>query len=264
MEKIIFSDIDGTLINDHLEVTPRTVQSLKKAIANDTLFVPVSARMPLAIEPLINNISENSPIISYNGALIQNEDGETIDSITIDLEEVIQLCTFIEESSQNVYWNVYSNNNWLSQDKENFWIKREEKIVDIHSNESTINEISKLKEVHKLLIMGDTNEIIECEKILLRKFPDLSCSKSTPYYLEIMRKGINKGKAVKILADYYHIDLTDTIAFGDNFNDIDMLQTVGKGYVMLNAPQEVKQLIGNITNSNNFDGIAEVLEKMYP
>lgn len=76
-----------------------------------------------------------------------------------------------------------------------------------------------------------------------------------------MASGITKGKAVTELATSYGVELGDTIAFGDNFNDLDMLQTVGKGYVMGNAPTDLKSLIGDVTTDNNHDGIAEVLER---
>lgn len=69
MVQVIFSDIDGTLINSAFQVTERTKTSIKKAVPNGMLFVPVSARMPDAIQPIIQSIGISSPIISYNGGL---------------------------------------------------------------------------------------------------------------------------------------------------------------------------------------------------
>ena len=71
--KIIFSDIDGTLINDALKVTPRTRQALRHAVDTGILFVPVSARMPEAIKAILKVFLPDVPMVSYNGALIQDE-----------------------------------------------------------------------------------------------------------------------------------------------------------------------------------------------
>lgn len=62
------------------------------------------------------------------------------------------------------------------------------------------------------------------------------------------------------LSTHYGVSIADTIAFGDNFNDLDMLEVVGQGYVMANGPEAVREAIGRITADNNSDGIALVVE----
>lgn len=69
MVKIIFSDIDGTLINDALKVTPRTRQALRHAVDTGILFVPVLARMPEAIKPILKDFLPDVPMISYHDFL---------------------------------------------------------------------------------------------------------------------------------------------------------------------------------------------------
>lgn len=76
MVKIIFSDIDGTLINDTLKVTPKTRRALRHAVDTGILFVPVSARMPEAIKPILKDFLPDVPMISYNGALTKMNKGK--------------------------------------------------------------------------------------------------------------------------------------------------------------------------------------------
>ena len=78
-----------------------------------------------------------------------------------------------------------------------------------------------------------------------------------------MANGIHKGEAVSFLAAYYGVNIKDTIAFGDNFNDLDMLLTVGQGFVMANGPEIVQQRVGQTTTDNNHDGIAHVLNRYF-
>ena len=60
--------------------------------------------------------------------------------------------------------------------------------------------------------------------------------------VEIMHKGVNKGEALKALINYLGIDKDEVIAFGDNYNDLPMLELAGIGVVMGNANDEVKEL----------------------
>ena len=262
MVKIIFSDIDGTLINDALEVTPRTRQALRKAVNAGTLFVPVSARMPEAIKPILKDFLPEVPMISYNGAFIQDEYGQVIDSCPMSSQTAQEICQYLEKESSDVAWNVYAGKRWLSQNRDNHWISREERVVGLISEEANLEQIGYLSEVHKILLMGDPIYMETLENKLKKLYSDLSIARSLPYYIEIMASGIHKGRAVQTLAHYYGVDMAETLAFGDNFNDLDMLEVVGKAYVMANAPQKVKEQIGHVTADHNHDGIALVLETL--
>ena len=92
MVQIIFSDIDGTLINSDYQVTAATRASIVKAVQQGMVFVPVSARMPDAIQPIIQSIGISSPIISYNGALIQDQEGEVLASLPMQTQLALDIC----------------------------------------------------------------------------------------------------------------------------------------------------------------------------
>ena len=261
MVKIIFSDIDGTLINSAFQVTERTKIAIKKAVQNGMVFVPVSARMPEAIEPIIASIGIDSPIISYNGALIQDRDHQVIASLTMQTELALAVCGFVQSDYPDIAWNIYSYHDWYAMDRQHEWIVREEKIVGLDAKESSLPSLGQLDGVHKVLLMGDPEQIPSLEKELKKNFPELSIAQSAPYFIEIMAAGIEKGQAVRTLAAYLGVPLAETIAFGDNFNDLDMLKTVGKGYVMSNGPLAVQEAIGHVTDDHNHDGIAEVLDR---
>lgn len=261
MVSIIFSDIDGTLLNDQHEVSSRTKTAVKECLSKGILFVPVSARMPEAIKPITCSFLPEIPIISYNGAFVQDKTGYPISSSPMPFDVALSICSTVEEQFNDIVWNIYSGAEWISQDRDNKWVKREEEIVSVTSIQMALETISHSLTIHKLLLMGEPGSIVKAERLFKENYSDLSIAQSYPYYLEIMASGITKGKAVTELATSYGVELGDTIAFGDNFNDLDMLQTVGKGYVMGNAPTDLKSLIGNVTTDNNHDGIAEVLER---
>ena len=78
---------------------------------------------------------------------------------------------------------------------------------------------------HKIQIIGETDEVIGIEQILKEKFPYLSICRSHANFLEVMHKSATKGNAVRFLEDYFHVKMEECVAFGDNFNDLDMLES---------------------------------------
>ncbi|MFC3931703.1 Cof-type HAD-IIB family hydrolase [Streptococcus dentapri] len=259
--KIIFSDIDGTLLNhDHL-VTRETQQAIRACAAKNIYFVPVSARMPEAIQPIMDSIGITSPLIAYNGALIQAQDGSVIDSKTMPADKVFEICQLIEKEDKSLAWNIYSYQNWFSSHQAHNLVRNEELVVGLESQTRSLAELSSLNEAHKVLIMCPPEKTEQVLNKLKEQFPELSIARSLPHLIEIMATGIDKGQAVTTLATYYDVPMAQTMAFGDNYNDLEMLETVGQGVVMGNAPEPLKECIGKVTLDHNHDGIARVLEE---
>ena len=87
--KLIFSDIDGTLITSGGDVSPDTIDAIRKQIIAGNLFIPVSARMPKGIMNVVDKITNFCPIIAYNGALVLDEMGRPLNSQFFDAAEAI-------------------------------------------------------------------------------------------------------------------------------------------------------------------------------
>lgn len=258
--KIFFSDIDGTLINDDHQVTPKTKDAIRQKLAQDNLFVPVSARMPEAIMTVADTISDHYPMIAYNGALILDQNGKEIFSKTMSAVDAEEIVGVVEAKYPDLAWNAYSDHDWYSPKMEANL--NEEKIVQVESTKAHASDLADKKEFHKLLIIGDPDELASLQVSMKDQYPKLNFVKSSPILLEIFSKEVNKGEAVKFFIDYEKVDVNDTWGFGDNFNDQEMLKTVGHSVVMGNAPDELKQQADNITSDNNHDGIAEFLAKL--
>ncbi|TID17297.1 hydrolase, partial [Avibacterium paragallinarum] len=116
---------------------------------------------------------------------------------------------------------------------------------------------------HKILLMGEATQIEQIEPLLKQQFPQLSIHRSKKEYLEIMNKAATKANAIQFMAQRAAVDKADIIAFGDNFNDLDMLEYVGLGIAMGNSPEEIKRIAKQITVSNDKDGIAFSLNKLF-
>lgn len=251
----IFSDIDGTLLNDKHQVSYQTKQKIKELSAAHIPFILVSARMPKSMKMIQKELEINEPMICYSGGLII-DDKKVILSKTIDSLTVSKLLSFIQTNS-DVCTTIYFEDEWLVSDIDDPWVKQESQITGIIPQ-----NMKNIKEAHKILCMGESQDIDRLEQQLLNHFNDLSIYKSKSTYLEIMDGAISKSQAIRKFCLYYHIDLAKTISFGDNYNDIDMLKTTRWGFAMSNAPIGVLKQIERHTLSNNEDGIVYALNEL--
>ena len=88
----------------------------------------------------------------------------------------------------------------------------------------------------------------------------VTVTRSKPIYLEFLHPSVNKGAGFEALCSHLEIPLEQTAAFGDSFNDIEMLQMAGEGIAVENAIPEVKAVVQRICPSNEENGVAQVLE----
>lgn len=90
----------------------------------------------------------------------------------------------------------------------------------------------------------------------------MDVSYSSNRYIEFNHKGVNKGAGLKKLADLLHIDIQDTIAIGDNYNDLSMIKDAGLGVGVQNAAPGIKPDCDYITTATCEEGaVCEVIEK---
>ncbi len=112
--------------------------------------------------------------------------------------------------------------------------------------------------------MGDPTSAGRAEKDLRDIFDgDAAIYRSKREYIEITPKGVSKSAAMRELCRIYGTSAERTLAFGDNYNDLDMLKAAGLSVAMGNAPEEIKAACGMTTGDNNSDGIYSALTKIF-
>ena len=100
------------------------------------------------------------------------------------------------------------------------------------------------------------------ERTLGEKFPALNVVRSSKFLLEIMDKSVSKATGIKVLLKHYGFTLDEAVAFGDNYNDAEMLKLIPQSVAMANAPDAVKKLAAAVTDSNEHSGIYTYLVKI--
>ncbi|HBH3034913.1 TPA: HAD-IIB family hydrolase, partial [Clostridioides difficile] len=118
------------------------------------------------------------------------------------------------------------------------------------------------KDILKFVIIEEKNpSILDEIRKELRKVQGIKITSSWPNNIEVMNEGVDKGNAVKILAEKMNIDREDIIAFGDNYNDIEMIKFAGLGVAMGNAEEFIKQEADYVTDTNQDSGVAKAIYK---
>lgn len=264
MTKIIAVDIDGTLLNSKSKISEKTQKALENALREGNIVVIASGRDPKGVIQYAEALKldqYDSLLSNYNGARITNYDTqELLINHTLDLSEMKKLLEFSEDLDIN--YTIYYDGKCYTNSMDTY------KLKDTSSkNNMEIIYDPKLSynidfEPNNVLFACHPDKINESIAKIDDVFNDkFTFVKSTPYYYEVMPKGISKGKSLLEIAKYYDIPIEDTIAFGDEENDLTMIEAAGIGVAMGNAIDLVREAADYITLSNDEDGIADYLEK---
>jgi len=265
--KIVFSDIDGTLLNKDRQLSNSTISEIKK-LKNKIPFILISARMPAAMRHLQKELEiEELPIISYNGGLIIVND-QVVSTTEIPVTIIEHLTKW--NSNLKCHLSLYHNDEWYVPSMD-YWAKREENNTKISPEVKITEDIittwkKENKGAHKIMAMGEVAEIDQIVEFLSAEYPnELHLYRSKSTYLEISPKSISKLTAIKFLLEqHFNFDLEDVIAYGDNYNDVEMLNHVGFGVAVGNAREEAKLVAKHITALSIEDGVALSLQQLSP
>lgn len=242
----IFTDLDGTLLNDEKEIGNYTKEVIKK-YKNDINIIPTSARSFNRIKPYLEELGllDNfNYTICFNGALIVNNQGVELFSSHISKSTMQELTNLIDK--YNIEWMIYTKNELFKRSK----------IEDI-------NKFIRDNDTFKLIGTSTEEKIDEIRKELSVMNDKLEITTSMSGRLVIVNKGSTKATAVEKIMARLNIGRENIIAIGDGENDIEMIKNAGYGVAMLNAPEAVKKTSRMITKyTNNEDGVGKIIEEI--
>lgn len=260
---MVFSDIDGTLIDSKHQISKDTGQKIRELYRAGIPFILVSARMPSGILPLLKELEIKAPIVCYSGAVVLDEQGACVRTAGIPREMAVLIDEYIKKEWKSVCCSAFCHDHWIVDNRNDKWVAQEQAITSSVPSEGRISDfILPDGQVHKFLCMGEAGQIAGLNKAMKEKFPQLSIYRSKDTYLEIMDGAVSKSGAVRYLCGAYGISPEETVSFGDNFNDVDMLLSTGASFAMGNAPEEVKRQARHVTLDNDHEGVLEGLRQL--
>ncbi len=248
--KMIVTDLDGTLLRKDKTISPYTIEVIAKLRRSGHKFVIATARPLRAAKKFLESVEIDAGIY-HNGALLYLGKNK-IDSYQIDrVQDVIHSILHLNPSvsvAAEADDILYSN-----FDAERLWPG-----TDYTLTQTGFSEIYGRK-ADKIIVEVNSLEDIEKYKSILAD--DLYIQISENKIGMIMKKAAVKSNGIQHLASEFEIGTENIIAFGDDYNDIDMLQTAGIGICVANGLDIVKNHADIICGSNEEDGVAKWLEE---
>lgn len=263
--KILFTDLDGTLLNNQSMVSEKTKSFLDEFIHAGNKLVLSSGRplnSILEVKELAGLDYPGILIIAYNGALIFDCDSQ---SAILEKRLPLSYVSYLQAQAkaQNLHIQTYTDDavvNTAEDDEIRFYRRRIHLPLIIADDYASFLEKEPLKML--AIHLSDHSRLTAfCDSISDWAYNKVQYIFSNDYYLEIFNKDAGKGNAVRYVCDYFNVQTSDTYAAGDAENDISMLEAAGCGIAMLNAAPEVKEAADAITLlDNDNDGLAVYLE----
>ena len=246
--KLIVTDMDGTVLGEDHRMTDGNKKALKEAEKNGVKVVFATGRFHDSAKEHIDFLENIMPIISSNGSIIKHPiTNEVLYSNFIDKEVSIEIVEILEK--HNVKYQAYTDEIILQKyETEDEMRMMKEFIEKTFSDKTEISFKKDLREdirnsnVLKFNIMEiDRPDLIDKVRVDLELVKNIEVTSSWKDNLEVMSEGSHKGNAVEYLCELLDIDREHIIAFGDNYNDLSMIEFAGTGVAMGNAEDDVKK-----------------------
>lgn len=263
--RLVALDMDGTLLTDSMEITPRTANAIRSGMERGVRFVLATARPFCSARPFAEALGLETPLVCCNGALVYDGLGKVLDARPIASDAAAEMASFCQE--RGLYMKVYDGGVFYVQEPTQETLKYSprygipyEAVGDMASFiakkalspcafvvHAKPGEIPSLKAEMERLWAG--RAVGDCPNDHAIHFTDARASKLA---------------AIQSIAGEWGIPREEVLAVGNGGNDREMILWAGFGVAMANSVDGLRELADHVAASNNEEGVAEVLERHLP
>lgn len=268
MKQLVAIDLDGTLLNSANQVSSANRQAIQQLTKQGVILAIATGRSQYSVKKIFQELGVDGYLIGQNGAQISRiEAGESELLYTQPLGNPAVFDSFqlALQTKVTVIANTLQMSYKLTQDTaqlvQEFQMTRPDLVeLSVEQMQDVLFK-EKLTFLKMAFISRDTSML----ELLKNQFSEkgLNAFFSDRNYIELIAEGVNKGASLQWLSHHLHIGRKEILAFGDQENDIEMLQYSGLGIAMGNAQRKIKEAADSVTSSNNDSGVAKVLTKYF-
>jgi len=264
MYQIVASDLDGTLLSPEHSLTDYASQTLQRVTEKGISFVFATGRHHVDVGQIREKLAIDAYMITSNGARVHDSQGNLLFAHNLEQDIAKELIT-LNYQDPDVLTQIYRDDEWFiaheCHDDSSFFMESDFRYQLYHPADFSTEGVSKV-----FFTCNDHQRLLVLEEALVARFGDrVNVSFSLPICLEVMAGGVSKGHALESVARRLGYSLQDCIAFGDGMNDKEMLSMAGKGCIMENGQQRLKDLLPELTviGNNGQDAVPRYLRQLY-
>lgn len=275
--------MDGTLLNEKMEVSDRNIQAIKDAQKAGIEFLIATGRGLSEAKPFLRN-QVHPGYITLNGAEVFDSDEKLISSNPISAESQNKVVDYFHK--YNVYFEVVTDKGIFSNDREARVNNLANLLVKLNPGTSFKQALRDTQERVKMMPMNFVDSydhifsdksfkimkligfnehqhrvLAPMKKEITKNIKDVVVTSSSPNNVEVNSVDAQKGIALLQYAKKRNISPDEIMAIGDNLNDYSMIRDAGVGVAMKNAIPAIKEIAQVETDNNANDGVAQIIEK---
>lgn len=259
---IITLDLDNTLLNTKGKITTKTKKYLKELHNNGHIIVIATGRIFDTCYEIISKLDFINYMITDTGSLIYEiKDKKVVYKKKLSKENIKSLIDLYDDSFEYV---EFSDEHYYYK-----YSKKEIKHFGLSRSIENINDFIKNNVIiHSTIKLVNQNENYKIIEKINSEFKDLTAfemksESGNTRWIEIVRKNVSKFSAIKQVSKIEKIRITNTISFGDNYNDLEMIEKSKYGVAMGNAPDNIKDNASYITKTCDEDGVEFYLRRFF-
>lgn len=240
--KLIALDMDGTLLDDNLNISDENIYWIQKAMQHNVIVILSTGRGYKNAIDFADELQLNTPMITVNGSEIWETPRKLLSRTLMDSHHIEKLFELAKRSDDMWFWAYTSNNELYNRDN---W-----------------HEVTKPVSHYEWLKFGYYSEnkaLLHAVRDEIASWNQLEISNSSLFNIELNARSISKATALQKLCQHLNITMDQVIAMGDSLNDIKAIEAVGMGVAMGNAQEPVKQAANYVTDTNNHHGVAKAI-----
>ena len=261
MLKMVAVDMDGTLLNDAKELPEATFAMIEKLREKGVMFVVASGRQYHSLLELFDPVKDEILIVAENGGLIFDK-GEIIFSDAIPRESVHKIVeTAHKIPGTRIFICGLESSYLFEQGMTDEVGQNIRAYFPRMKGIKALEELPESEQVIKIAIYDESENAEETfGKGLKHLFNKYQLAVSGAGWIDVMNTGVNKGEAIKKLQKRYAVEKEQTMVFGDQMNDFEMMQEAYYSYAMANAVDQIKEVANFLAPSNEEQGVIQILE----
>lgn len=240
--KLIALDMDGTLLNNNEVISDGNKAAIRQAMEAGVIVCLSTGRSILSMGSYIDELGlDAAPLVTVNGGVIWRNRHELYEQHVLDASLVERLYQLAQHEDV-WFWGyalegVYNRNNWTAAVSEHTWLK--------------------------FGYYTENVQLLQALRAEAEAWGTFEITNSHPYNLEINPVGVNKAAGLRSVCAMLDLRMEQVVAVGDSLNDMAMIREAGLGVAMGNAQQTLKDAADWVTDTNEEDGVAHVIQKYF-